>query len=167
VPPLEHGFVGRPLLRYFRRTRVVGGTSYYVYPAITGCLPGHFGLMDMAQPIDLGHGLIGGDGGGGSSAAQIENAESASTGPPGTDTSATITMIVPDGVASVTLRYPAGRASGYSPKVSPPFTVTAPAIGNELVVTVPRSAGGGPIGNPTVMIWRNAQGRAVRSFHRL
>ena len=28
-------------------------------------------------------------------------------------------MIVPDGVASVTLRYPAGRASGYSLKISP------------------------------------------------
>ena len=56
---------------------------------------------------------------------EIEQGGAAGTGPPGSDTSATITMIVPDGVAEVTLQYPAGRASGYSPKISPPFTVTS------------------------------------------
>ncbi len=36
----------------------------------------------------------------------------------------------------------------------------------ELIVTVPRSAGGGPIREPT-MIWRDADGRVIRTFHRL
>jgi hypothetical protein len=149
-----------------RRTRVIGGRSYYLYPARQGCSPGHEGIANAAINVDLGHGLHGGVGGGGADAAQIEAGETASTGPPGSDTTATITMIVPDGVASVALRYPPGRASGYSPKVSPGFTVTAVPIGNEIVVTVPRSAGGGPIWKPT-MIWRSADGSVRRVFHRL
>ncbi len=122
--------------------------------------------MNFAKDIDLGHGLIGGDGGGGSSAAQIERAEDAGTGPPGSSTSATITMIVPDGVASVSLHYPAGRASGYSAKISPPVTITAPVINNELVVRVPRNGGGGTIRQPR-MIWRAADGRVTKTFSRL
>jgi hypothetical protein len=75
-------------------------------------------------------------------------------------------MIVPDGVAKVTLRYPAGRASGYSPKTSPPFTITTIPVNNEVVVSVPRSGGGGPIWVPT-MIWRAANGHIIKTFHKL
>ncbi len=166
LPP-EVGRTGDTFVHYVRRTRVIDGRSYYIYPALTGCSPGHVGLMDIATNVDLGAGIVGGVGGGGGGAANIEAGEHVSTGPPGSATSATITMIVPDGVATVTLRYPAGRASGYSPKVSPPFTVTSPVVGNELVVTVPRSGGGGPIRAPSAMIWRAASGRVVRRFKRL
>jgi hypothetical protein len=164
--PADVSGVGEVFARYVRRTRVIGGRSYYLYPARQGCRPGHEGIADAAVNVDLGHGLLGGVGGGGASASQIDAGEAVSTGPPGSDTSATITMIVPDGVRSVTLRYPAGRASGYSARVSPPFTVTTLPIGNEVVVTVPRSAGGGPIWKPT-MIWRSANARILRVFHRL
>ena len=75
-------------------------------------------------------------------------------------------MIVPDGVASVTLRYPAGRASGYSAKISPPVTITTAPVDNMVVVSVPRSAGGGPIWVPT-MIWRAANGHIIKTFDRL
>jgi hypothetical protein len=97
-------------------------------------------------------------------ASAIEQGKAAGTGPPGSSTQATITMIVPDGVASVPLRYPAGRASGYSPKISPPITTTP--VNNELVVSAPRSAGGGPIWQPK-MIWRAANGHIIKTFNRL
>ena len=122
--------------------------------------------MHLDAHIDLGGGAIGATGGGGASAADIERGRAVGTGPPGSGTSATITMIVPDGVATVTLRYPAGRASGYSPKISPPFTVITAPVNNELVVRVPRSGGGGPILVPT-MIWRAANGHIIRTFKRL
>jgi hypothetical protein len=165
LPPGVSG-IGDVFTHYVRRTRVIGGRSYYLYPSRQGCKPGREAIDDAALNVDLGHGLRGGVGGGGAGPSQIEAGEDASTGPPGSPTSATITMIVPDGVASVTLRYPAGRASGYSPKISPPFTVTTAPIGNEVVAAVPRSAGGGPIWQPT-MIWRGSDGRVLRVFRRL
>jgi len=164
------GLIQGVFARYIRRTRVVGDSSYYIYPAIVGgCGTGegpHEGMMSYAKDVDLGHGLIGNDGGGGASAAQIERAETAETGPPGSATSGTITMIVPDGVASVTLRYPAGRASGYSARISPPVTINAPVLNNELIVRVPRSGGGGTIRQVT-MLWRAADGHVTRIFNRL
>jgi hypothetical protein len=169
------GIVARGLMQgvfvnYVRLARIVSGSPYYIYPAVLGGCgtrqAPHEGIMELARNVNLGHGDIGGSGGGGSTAAEIEQGEAAGTGPPGSDTSATITMIVPDGVAEVTLQYPAGRASGYSAKVSPPFTVTSAPVNNMLVVTVPRSAGGGPIWAPT-MTWRAAHGRIIRTFHTL
>jgi hypothetical protein len=79
-------------------------------------------------------------------------------------TSSTVTIIVPDGVAKVTLRYPAGRASGYSPKISPPFTITTAPVNNEVVVSVPRSGGGGAI-HQAKMIWRAANGRVIKTLN--
>jgi hypothetical protein len=166
---VARGLTRDVFVRYIRRTRVIDGSPYYIYPAIVGGCgvePEHEGVMHLATNIDLGGGAIGGTGGGGATAADIERGLTGDTGPPGSSTSATITLIVPDGVASVTLRYPAGRASGYSAKISPPFTVTAAPVNNEFVVRVPRSAGGGPIRRPT-MIWRGAGGRVIRTFNRL
>ena len=113
--------VGRGLTRevfvhYIRRTRVIDGSPYYIYPAIVGGCGverKREGVMELATHIELGGGTIGGTGGGGATAAEIEQGHDVGTGPPGSSTSATVTMIVPDGVARVTLRYPAGRASGY------------------------------------------------------
>jgi hypothetical protein len=164
------GVVQGVFVNYIRRARVVAGSSYYIYPAILGgCGTGeapHQGINDLATHVNLGAGIIGGSGEGGATATQIEQGQAVGTGPPGSSTSATITMIVPDGVASVTLRYPAGRASGYSKKISPPFTTTTTPVNNQVVVSVPRSAGGGPIRKPT-MIWRTASGRVIKTFHRL
>ena len=156
-------------IRYVRRTRVIDGSPYYIYPAIVGGCgveKKREGVMELATHIDLGGGTIGGTGGGGATATEIEQGHDVGTGPPGSSTSATVTMIVPDGVASVTLRYPAGRASGYSKKISPPITITTAPVNNLVVVSVPRSAGGGPIWTPT-MIWRAADGHIIKAFHRL
>ncbi len=161
---VARGFISGVFVHYIRLARVVDGSPYYVYPGIVGgCGTGetpHQGIMELARNVDLGHGLMGGTGGGGDTAAAIEQGESASSGPPGSATSSTITMVVPDGVATVTLRYPAGRASGYSPKISPAFTITTAPVGNLVVVTLPRS---NPLQQGTI-IWRSAGGRVIKTF---
>jgi len=161
------GFISGVFVHYIRRALVVDGSSYYVYPGIVGGCgtgePPHEGIMELARNVDLGHGLIGGTGGGGATAAQIEQGDDASSGPPGSSTSATITMVVPDGVAKVTLYYPAGPASGYSPKISSPFTITTTPVENLVVVSVPRSS---PLQRGT-MIWRAANGHIIKTFSRL
>jgi hypothetical protein len=153
-------------VHYIRRTRVVRGSPYYIYPAILGGCGGRGpqGIGRLATNIDLGGGAIGADGGVGSTAAAIEQGRAVGTGPPGSSTSTTVTVIVPDGVAEVTLRYPAGRASGYSPKISPPFTITTAPVNNEVVASVPRSGGGGAIHQAT-MVWRAANGHVIKTFH--
>ena len=159
------GFVSGVFVHYIRLARVVNGSPYYLYPGIVGgCGTGetpHQGIMELAKNVDLGHGIIGGTGGGGATAVQIEHGkEASSSGLPGSNTSSTITAVVPDGVAEVTLRYPAGRASGYSPRISPPFTITAAPVNNLLVVTLPRS---NPLGQGTV-IWRAGDGRVIKTI---
>jgi len=153
-------------VHYIRRTRVVHGSPYYLYPAIVGgCgARGRQGMMHLDTRIDLGGGAIGAIGGGGATAGDIEQGKDIGAGPPGSSTSSTVTMIVPDAVAKVTLRYPAGRASGYSPKISPPFTITTAPVNNEVVVSVPRSPGSGAIHQAKV-IWRAANGHIVKAFN--
>jgi hypothetical protein len=163
---LGGGFLRGVFVHYVRRTRVFNGSSYYIYPAIVGECgtheKPHQGVMDIATHVDLGHGLIGGVGGGGITAAQIEHGESLSTLGL-SSTRALVTMLVPDGVASVTLHFPAGRASGYSPKISPPATITTPAINDEVIVAIPRSSPGAG----DTMSWRAADGHTIRTFDRL
>jgi hypothetical protein len=126
----------------------------------------HQGIMHLDTNIELGAGAIGATDGGGATAQDIEQGRAVGTGPPGSSTSATITMIVPDGVAAVILHYPAGRASGYSATVSPPFTVTTTPVNNEIVVRVPRSAGGSAIHRAEI-VWRAADGHIIRTFNKL
>jgi hypothetical protein len=164
------GFTSAIFVHYIRRALVVDGGSYYIYPAILGgCGTGekpHEGIMEVAKNVAIGHGLVGGTGGGGGDAERIEQGREVGTGPPGSSTSETITMVVPDSVAEVTLKYPAGRASGYSPKISPPFTITSAPVNNLLVVRVPRT--GGPEGVEGItMIWRAANGHIIKTFDRL
>jgi len=159
------GFISGVFVHYIRLVRVVDGSPYYLYPGIVGgCGTGeapHQGIMELAKKVDLGHGIIGGTGGGGATAAQIEQGKDAgSSGLAGSSTSSTITMIVPDGVAKVTLRYPAGRASGYSPKISPAFTITTTPVNNLVVLTLPRS---NPLEQGTV-IWRAGDGRVIKTI---
>jgi hypothetical protein len=164
------GFTSAVFVHYIRLARVVNGSPYYIYPAILGgCGTGekaHEGIMELAKNVDLGHGLVGGTGGGGGDAARIEQGREVGSGPPGSSTSETITIVVPDGVATVTLHYGPGSASGYTKKISPAFTITSPVINNELVVLLPRSVS--LEGVPGVrMIWRAANGHIIKTFDRL
>jgi len=162
---VARGFISAVFVHYIRLARVVDGSPYYIYPGIVGgCGTGetpHQGIIELARNVNLGHGLIGGTGGGGATAAQIEQGQDASSGPPGSSTSSTITLVVPNGVAKVTLRYPAGRASGYSPKISPAFSTTTRPVNNLVVLTVPRS---NPLQQGT-MIWRSADGRVIKTIN--
>jgi hypothetical protein len=155
---LARGFIRGVFVHYIRLARVLDGSPYYLYPAILGGCgtreAPREGIMELTRNVDLGHGLIG------ATATAIEQGKEASSGPPGSATSSTVTMVVPDGVAKVTLRYPAGRASGYSPKISPAFTITTAPVGNLVVATLPR---GNPLRHGTV-IWRSADGRVIKTF---
>jgi len=158
------GFISGVFVHYIRLGRVVNGSPYYIYPGIVGgCGTGetpHEGIMDLATNVDLGHGLVGATGGGGATASQIEQGDDASSSTAGSSARSTVTMVVPDGVAKVTFRYPAGRASGYSRRISPAFTITTAAVGNLVVATLPR---GNPLQRGTV-IWRSAGGRVIKAF---
>ena len=156
-------------VRYIRRARVVAGSPYYIYPAIVGGCGvenEREGIMELATNINLGAGIIGGSGGGGGDAADIEQGRMVATGPPGSPTSTTLTMIVPDGVADVTIHFPAGRASGYSAKVSPAVTIWSKPVGNELVARIPRS--NIPESERGLrMTWRAADGHILKTFNHI
>jgi hypothetical protein len=170
-PAFQHnllrGFTRAVYVNYIRRARVIGGVSYYIYPAVVGGCgqPTHEGIRDLATHVPLGHGIYGSVGGGGATTADIEDGRDLVTGPPGSSQSCTITMVVPDGVASVTLRFPAGPANGFRKNViSPAATVTTNPVGSLVAVKVPRS--GGTIGQAT-MTWRAANGHVIKTFSRL
>lgn len=155
---------------YIRRARVVGGISYYVFPVRAGSCSGqaaHDGIWELATNVPVGHGLYGSDGGGGGTAVTIEAGRDIGTGPPGSSTSATIEMVVPDGVATVTLHFVPGPANGFHKRViSPPYTVTTQVVSNLVVVRVPRSSGTIMHAGDT-MTWRAADGHIIRTFNRL
>jgi hypothetical protein len=142
-------------LRYVRRARVVGGVSYYVYPVVAvGC--GQSGAYDaialLSTRAAAGHGVALGAGWDGATAADIEKGGAFGGGTPLFNNGPTITMIVPDGVASVTLHYPTH------------LTRTAQPVNNVLIIQAPRR-GISPV--PGLMIWRTADGHIIKTFHRL
>jgi hypothetical protein len=156
-------------VHYVRRARIVGDVSYYIYPVVAvGC--GQVGAYDaiavLASHVAFGHGMYGGAGWQGATASQIEHGHAVGGGPPGSKSSSTITLVVPDGVASVTLRYPPGPANGFHKNViAPAFATTAQVVNNLLVVRAPRT-GPAALTKPT-MIWRAADGHIIKTFHRL
>ena len=143
---------------YVRRARVIAGTSYYVMPVLdSGC-----GRLPAARPQSMT--IWGGNSGGGAGdAAEIEQGSAYST--LGSFGHTTIQTLVPDGVATVTLHYPAGKIGGFDRTHAPAFTTTANVVGNLLVVTVPRS--GNRLTAPMTMTWRSANGTTVKTFHTL
>ena len=85
-----------------------------------------------------------------------------SGGPGGTDTSTTLTGLVPDGVASVEFSYPraAGRGADYRPYRYPSaFRATAQVQDNVLRIKVPRGDGDALTAR---MTWRSVTGAVIR-----
>jgi hypothetical protein len=156
--------------RYVRRVRVVAGVSYYVFPVrLSGCRDqaAHDAIWELATHVPSGRGLYGSDGGGGGTAAAIEEGREPNIGPPGSSTSTTVSIIVPDGVAAVTLHFVAGPANGFHKRtISPPYTVTTRVVNNVIVVRVPRSSGTATAKGDT-MTWHAANGRLINTFNRL
>lgn len=101
---------------------------------------------------------LGGGGGGGTIADFRKYGLFTSSG---RDASSTLTGLVPDGVASVTLQYPrtVSRGRWYKPAVYPSaIERTVPVQQNVLSVRVPRGA---PDAFPPRMVWRAADGTVV------
>jgi hypothetical protein len=153
-------------VNYIRLARFFEGQAYYIAAIhFDRCGPGS-SANETGDSI-----LVDSDDGGdmGGNPQRIETGRWVGTGSPGIQGdqySGTVQMVVPDGVASATVHYPAGPADGFRPTViSPAVTVTGKAIGNLLLFNVPRGSGGGQITHPTSMIWRNADGTIIRRFH--
>jgi hypothetical protein len=152
----------RVFSKYIRLARVVDGRPYYVWPAVqTDC-----GTRPSARPAGTEVIMTGGSGwaGGGATATEIKQALTIGPNTGGFGHS-TIVGLVPDGVASVTLRYPAGKIGGFDRHHAPAFTTTIRVVGNLIVATIPR--GGQRVIGPVEMIWRTTNGKALKTFSRL
>jgi hypothetical protein len=150
------------LVRYIRRARVIGTTSYWVFPVVFGCAPHTEFIADHVS------GGAGGSGGGGlGDAVQIEHGQAygsqSGTGVPSGRTE--VDMLVPDGVATVTLAYPAGEVGGFGAGNAPAFTTTARVVNNLVVVDIPRA--NRRLVTPMTMTWHAADGRHIATFTRL
>ena len=107
----------------------------------------------------------GGAGGGGLDAAEIAQRGSWGSSSGGTGNNPELTRfngIVPDGVATVTLQYPAGKVGGFSRRTAPAVTITAHAVNNVVVVSV-RRAGAQALRVTTT--WRAADGTIIKTIH--
>jgi hypothetical protein len=111
-------------------------------------------------------GRSGGGGTGGGTAAQIESRGMwiSIGGGTGADPARTLFAgIVPDGVATVTLHYPAGKLGGFSQRSGPALTVTGHAVNNVLVISVERAGEQARVAVTTT--WRAANGTVINTLH--
>jgi hypothetical protein len=143
-------------------TSVVTGVTYYVIPIrYTGC--GQLPLRATGDAVML----WGGSSGGGSGTAALIDARGmwgSESGGTGADPGRTTFLgVVPDGVATVTLHYPAGKLGGFSHRSGPALTVTGHVVDNVVVVTVERA--GNQAGGAVTTTWRAANGTVVKTLH--
>jgi hypothetical protein len=146
-------------VNYVRRARVVAGTAFYVIPErVTRCLPS----LKPFDSLDLYALGLGGGGGGIVRPDQfLTGFTKGRSAPPHTS----LYAVAPDGVATITLHYPAGRAGGFSHEMLPAFTTTTKVVNNIVDVTVPRA--GERARSSMTMTWRAANGPVIRTFHTL
>jgi len=107
-----------------------------------------------------------GGGGGDATAAQIEQQGSWGSSSGGTGANPGLTLfwgVVPDGVATVTLHYPAGKIGGFSRRTGPAVTIKAHAVNNVVVVSVPRA--GAQSTEALTTTWRAANGTVIKTIH--
>jgi hypothetical protein len=98
-------------------------------------------------------------GGGGPSASEIEQ-RGGDFGSDGLGGGAIFSGLVPDGVASIALQYPAEGSGSMSPR---PLTITTRPVENVIVVKVPRQA---EEAFPQKMVWLSAQGTTIKTISR-
>lgn len=143
-------------MRYMRYSRTVGGVAYYLVPVTYRCGVGRQRADGLA--LDSA-----GGGGGGLDAAEIEHVgmwESRSGGTGADPGRTTFIGVLPDGVASVTLHYPAGKLGGFSHQSGRAITVTSPVVNNVVVVTVERA--GTQARDSVTTTWHAANGSIVK-----
>ena len=127
------------LVRFIRRAQSAFGSTYYLVPQITEWAP-HCQPQEAVQLIVVTPGTV--SWGPSATAADI-NAQTSGFVPTlqlgGGVPPTTFPVIVPDSIAAVTVHYPTGKAGGFDRKRLPAATVTAHAIGNVIVLRVPRA----------------------------
>lgn len=140
-------------VKYVRRARLVAGVAYYIVPVANGlspqCRPREEVFFATAGPE--GHTASGG-----LSVSEIERGMLTATywkAGRGVQSG-----VVPNGVATVTLRY--------APRHGLRSAVTVAAVENVYVATAPPAAQGPetPV-LPTTVTWRSANGRILKTFH--
>jgi hypothetical protein len=147
---------GQVFVNYIRLARVIAGVPYYVMAVRpTACDDPH--LWNGQEGVVMWTGPRGYTAG---TAATIRQGLSFDQTAIAFARS-TIAMVVPDGVATVTLKYPAGPIGGYDHRHAPATTITTKVVGNLLVVTVPR-AGLNVAGTTTT--WRTANGHTIKTL---
>ena len=142
-------------VNYVRRAQVIDGRTFYVLPVRSRCdstTPDEGVLLACIlranqRIVDAG---VGGD----STAAQVKADGMFLVGGSclHTDQATMIAGIVPNPVASITLRYPW-------------ITVTAAVVNNVVVASVPHP--GSPLWHPISLTWRAANGRAIKTLSHL
>jgi hypothetical protein len=167
LPPQMNQFLGmidksRGVEVFEHYVRRVDG--YFMWPErFAGC-----GLGLGSGSADAGReNMVLSDGsgwGGAGDAAAIEQG-AALAGGTSSFGSSTVEGLVPDGVATITLRYPAGKIGGFDKQDAPAFKVTVKIVGNLMVATIPR--GGNRLTAPMTMLWQAANGTTIKTFHRL
>jgi hypothetical protein len=151
-------------VNYVRFARSAFGRDWYVWVSAPRFHPP--GACSSPGVTLFGVGVGGGGGGGDASAAQIESHGSwmSISGGTGADPARTLFAgVVPDGVATVTLQYPAGKLGGFSRRSGPALTVTGHAVSNVVVVSVER-AGEQATGAVTTT-WRTTSGTIIKTLH--
>ena len=150
-----------------RFARTAFGRDWYVWVAgPPSLLPA--GRCNRSVGVTL-YGLGGRSGGGGTgggTAAQIESRGMwiSIGGGTGADPARTLFAgVLPDGVATVTLRYPAGKLGGFSHRSGPALTVTGHAVNNVLVISVERAGEQARVAVTTT--WRAANGTVINTLH--
>jgi hypothetical protein len=153
-------------VKYIRRARLVGASGVWVYATTIqpcGSPVAEKGIGTFEQPLGFAHTLVGAIYAGAGDAAAIEAGRG--FGYTATTGLSTVTMLVADGVASVVLRYPAGKIGGFDRHHARAVTLTAQVVGNVVVVPIPRN--GMRLLSPMTMTWRSARGAVVKTFRTL
>jgi hypothetical protein len=158
--PLQRQIGQEVYVQYIRYARTVDGVAYYLVPTTYRC-----GLIHQSTD-GLALDSAQGGGGGGPDAAAIARTGgwSSRSGGTGADPGRTTFIgLLPDGVTSVTLHYPAGKLGGFSHRNGPAITVTEPVVNNVVVITVER-AGNQARSNVTTT-WHGENGSVVKVIH--
>jgi hypothetical protein len=125
-----------------------------------------------ARPPRVGVWLValktagGGGGGGGADAALIDQHGMWGSTGGGTGANPGVTLfsgVLPDGVATVTLHYPAGKVGGFSRLTAPAVTIKANVVNNVVVVSVPRA--GDQATEAVTTTWLAANGTTIKTLH--
>jgi hypothetical protein len=149
-----------------RFARSAFGRDWYVWVAGP---PAPLDASRCSAPVGVAFYGLGGRGGGGTSgatAAQIAGGGMwiSIGGGTGADPARTLFAgVVPDGVATVTLHYAAGKLGGFSHRSGPALTVTGHAVNNVVVISVERA--GEQARAAVTTTWRDADGTLLKQFH--